>query len=100
MPPRQTPPTPPGTPRRRPGPAVPTGWVWLILLAMVLMALWFTAGEAASLSPIDYSDFYKLITDKKISRVTFVGNDKIMGEVKDANNLPTTISNPDEFRKH
>jgi cell division protease FtsH len=99
MPPRQTPPQP-GNSRRRPGPAVPTGWVWLVLLAMVLLALWFAGGEAANLSPIDYSDFYKLIADKKVSRVTFVGTDKIVGEVKDSANLPASIANPDEFRKH
>jgi cell division protease FtsH len=99
MPPRQPPP-PPGNSRRRPGPAVPTGWVWLVLLAMVLLALWFAGGEAANLSPIDYSDFYKLIADKKVSRVTFVGTDKIVGEVKDSSNLPASIANQDEFRKH
>ena len=68
---------------------------------MVLMALWFAGGEGAGLAPIDYSDFQKLIEAKKLSRVTFVGTDKIVGEVQDPNSLPTTILNAEEFRsKH
>src|SRR5262249_19222930 len=99
MPPRQSTPQPPGNSRRRPGPAVPTGWVWLVLLAMVLMALWFAGGDTAGLVPVDYSDFWKLVSEQKLSRVTFVGTDKIIGEIKDPNNLPKTIQNPEEFRK-
>jgi cell division protease FtsH len=68
---------------------------------MVLMALWFSGVEGGGLAPIDYSDFQKLIEAKKLSRVNFVGTDKIVGEIEDPNSLPPTIKNPDEFRsKH
>ncbi len=100
MPQRQTPPQPPANPRRRPGPAVPTGWIWLVLLAMVLLALWFAGSDTANLPYIDYSDFLKLVAGKDLKHVTFVGADRIVGEVNDVDHLPDTITNQDKFREH
>jgi cell division protease FtsH len=98
MPPRQTPPPPPN-PRRRQGPAAPGGWVWLVLLAMILMMVWYTRDQFSGIQAIDYSDFQKLAEAGKLKKVTFVGPDKIIGEVKDANDLTPDLKDPEEFRK-
>src|SRR5690242_20690593 len=81
MPPRQNPP-PNGSPRRRPGPLMPTSWIWLVfvLLAVSLLLLPpFGTG-----TPIDYSDFQDLVKKGKVAKVVFQGKDRVVGEVKDA----------------
>jgi cell division protease FtsH len=78
MPPRQN--TPNRTNRRRPGPVLPGGWMWLVFLVTVLIFLLAVNGDSGM---VKYSDFIKLLDDKKIERVDFVGTDKIVGQVKD-----------------
>src|SRR5881409_2781602 len=82
MPPRQSPP-PPGSARRRPAPVIPGGWIWLLLLLAVFGAILLF--RETSTQEINPTDFLKLVDEKKISKVTFVGTDHIVGEVKDAN---------------
>jgi cell division protease FtsH len=77
---------------------VPSGWVWLVILGMAVFMLWMM-GELTSNSTIDFSDFLKLAEAKKLSKVTFVGTDRIVGEVKDPNDLPKTIKDADALRK-
>src|SRR5262245_921404 len=80
MPPRQSA-TPPGAPRRRQKTPYPGGWIWLLLLAAVIAAiLWFPLNSG---TPVNYSDFRKLLQEKKLSKVTFVGADGIVAEVKE-----------------
>jgi cell division protease FtsH len=62
---------------------MPGGWVWLVILLMVVGMLFFTQEFSGSI--IDYSDFYNLVQTGKVSKVTFLGNDRIVGEVKDPN---------------
>ena len=71
MPPRQTPP-PTGSPRRRPGPVMPNSWIWLVILATAVVGMiLFAPGFGGS--QLDFSDFYKLLDEKKLSKVTFQG---------------------------
>ena len=80
MPPR-SPSSPPGGPRRRPAPAMPNGWVWLIILCMAALMLWFMQSLAGP-KEIDYSKFLQLLHEKEVDKVTFVGKDLIEGELK------------------
>src|SRR4051812_17342533 len=80
MPPRPN--TPPSNARRRQGPAMSGGWIWLVILATVVGMLFLTQ-ELGTTGTINYSDFVKLARANKISKVTYVGTDRIIGEVKD-----------------
>src|SRR5207244_4143903 len=79
-------------------PSVPSGWVWLVILGMAVFMLWMM-GELTSNSTIDFSDFLKLADAKKLNKVALVGADRIVGEVKDTNDLPNTIKDPEALRK-
>ncbi|HEV3260458.1 MAG TPA: ATP-dependent zinc metalloprotease FtsH [Gemmataceae bacterium] len=80
MPPRQSPP-PVRNPRRRPGPAMPGGWVWLVLLATVVLVLFlFPFGDGPD---IQYTDFLKLVEHKNVTKLDIVGNNRIVGELND-----------------
>lgn len=81
MPPRSTPP-PNGSSRRRPGPVMPSSWLWLVVLFLAVLCLIYSQLPYTG-SPLDYSDFYKLLETKKISKVTFQGEDRLTGEVKE-----------------
>src|SRR5437870_1035816 len=80
-PPRPTP--PPGEPRRRPSPAMSNGWViWVVLIGMAMLMFWVIEAFKTA-ERIEYSQFWKLLDDNKIKKVTFVGKDKITGALKD-----------------
>ncbi len=51
--------------RRRPGPAFPTGWVWLLLLALLAVVLFWHLNDGGA--SINYSDFMNLV-DADIKR--------------------------------
>ena len=73
---------PPRPPRRVPGPSLPSPWVWLIFLVVVVTAL-FIYGEVQSGGAIDYSDFYELVEARRVAKVTFVGKERLLGELED-----------------
>src|SRR5947209_13989591 len=77
MPPRQ--PSSNRNPRRRPGPMMPGGWMWLVLLVTVVIFLLTVNGESGT---IKYSDFTDLVSKDNVKRVVIQGSDKITGEVK------------------
>jgi cell division protease FtsH len=77
---RPSPPTP-GSSRRRPGPVMPSGWVWLVILGMALAMLWVMT-EYQSATTIDYSDFNKLLDKGLVSKVTVTGK-VLTGELND-----------------
>jgi cell division protease FtsH len=81
MPPRQSPPQP-GAPRRRPGPVMPNSWIWLVILATLVVGLvvFEPLGRGAY---VDYSDFLKLIYNKQVSKVTIMGKNQVVGEIKE-----------------
>src|SRR5215831_11130914 len=92
MPPRQTPP-PAGKPRRRPSPAMPGSWIWLVILGTVLLML--LVNMANDRKKVDWSDFYRLATSdkysKNISKIILIGKEKIAIEVKSADDLPPSL---------
>src|SRR5262249_46023939 len=91
MPPRSTPPPANKPPRRRPVTVMPGSWIWLVILAMLVGMLLLTSfGNSGTIA---YSDFLKLIKDKNLTKITFVGNDRVLGEVKDleAETLPEDV---------
>src|SRR5712692_2283171 len=97
MPSRQSPP-PAGQPRRRQGPVMPSGWLWLVLLGMGMFMVWMW--EATSSNPVDYSDLLNLVEAKQLSKVTIVsGDEKIIGELKDNLKIPDDIKDPEELKK-
>src|SRR5271165_2189511 len=79
MPPRQNPP-PPGSQRRRPGPVMPNSWIWLVILATVVVAM--TALPLGSSNTIEWSEFDWLLRNQKVSKLVFKDSDHIVGEVK------------------
>src|SRR4051812_4859400 len=79
MPPRQ-PPANPRSPRRRPGPTMPGGWVWLVLLATVVIMIYLM--DRASSPTISYSDFKYLVHHQNVSKLVFVGKERIVGELR------------------
>src|SRR5437868_1194816 len=92
MPPRQTPP-PTGKPRRRQGPVMPGSWIWLVMLAMIVGMFLFS--QPSNGGTIDYSDFLQLVYNKELtkdlSKITFIGSQRIVGELKTTENLPEEL---------
>src|SRR5438128_9294665 len=76
---RPSPPTP-GNSRRRPGPVMPSGWVWLVILAMAVATFW-AMSEYQSPTTIQYSQFNTLLNQGLVNKVT-VGKDHLTGELK------------------
>src|SRR6266404_1098744 len=77
---RPSPPTP-GSSRRRPGPALPSGWVWRVIFGMALAMLWVMTD--LSTTTINYDAFIKLIDKNLVDKVTFAGKDRIVGELNE-----------------
>src|SRR5579859_5547238 len=70
----------PSPPRpRRGNPLATIGWAGILLLfGLVLLVVWlFNAPKT-----LDYSDVLLLAKKGKIEKVTFVGNDRLEGEIK------------------
>src|SRR5438874_12597270 len=86
MPPRPSPP-PAGNSRRRPAPAMPGGWVWVVILGMVV-AIVFLNQEFSGGSTITLSDLFRLAETKNVSKLSIIGEDQVNGEVKDAAKVP------------
>ena len=89
MPPRSSPP-PAGKPRRRPAPAMPTSWLWVMLLVVfgaLLIYPWLKSEVQ-----VDYSDFIRLIFDdancKHVKQVTFDGTRRLIVELDNVDDLP------------
>ena len=92
---RQTPPST-GKQRRRPSPAMPGSWIWLVMLAMVVGML--VLNSFSNSGAISYSKFLKLVYDDKysqnLSKLNFVGAERIQGEVKNTEDLPEDLRGP------
>jgi cell division protease FtsH len=69
----------------------------LALLGIAVLMLWVMS-EFSSSSVVEYSDFLKLVDAKQLTKVTFIGPDRIEAEVKDPNNLPADIQNRDKVK--
>jgi cell division protease FtsH len=80
MPPRQTPP-PAGPNRKRPSPVMPNSWIWLVILATVVLGM-LIFGDMSKGNGIDYSDFLDLVNKRLVSSITIEGKNRVKGEVK------------------
>src|SRR5437016_6159661 len=87
MPPR-TPPPSAKPRRRRPGPALPSSWIWLVILLTIIGMFIFAT---LSSEGIGFNQLLALVEDPQLTsavkRVTFLGTDKITGEV-DVKKIP------------
>ena len=76
MPPRTSP--SPGKRRRRPGPALPSSWIWLVILAMIVVMFIFFSWKPKE---IGIDDFLTILSDKELNpalkKVTLIGSDAI-----------------------
>src|SRR5262245_27564938 len=97
MPPPREQPNPPGKGRRRPD-VVPSGWIWLVLLIVLVFALLVTMGFGNAAN-INYSNFWQLaqkgkdkdqLQNTNIKKVVFIGLDKIEGELQESASLNET----------
>src|SRR5438046_2330209 len=89
MPPREQP-NPPGKNRRRPD-VMPGGWLWLVLLILLVLGLLVMVGFPNA-TMIEYSEFEDLARqghkkDKDepnfiIKKVTIIGTDRLEGELR------------------
>jgi cell division protease FtsH len=74
---------------------MPGGWIWVVILAMVVGMLLINSMSAGS--SMQWDEFWRLITNPKYSehlrKLTFVGDDRIEGEVDDQKQLPDDLQN-------
>ncbi len=85
---RQTPPT---KQQRRPD-VMPGGWLWLVILVLLVGILYLALGFGSS-NQIDYSDFTTLLEKGDVESVTVIGKEspKIVGEIKKNVELPERL---------
>jgi cell division protease FtsH len=85
MPPPSEKPNPSRKSRRQE--TMPGGWLWMVVLLLLAVVLIITFGMP-SYTAIDYSDFKKLVEDKKVAKVTFSeGSSSLIAELKDVDKL-------------
>jgi cell division protease FtsH len=58
---------------------MPGGWVWLVLIATVVVMLFFVEGNARP--TIDYTDFTQLLRGHWLKGAEFAGSDRLNGEI-------------------
>src|SRR5882724_3955415 len=69
------------TPPKKPSPATAIGWAAILFLfGFALIAVWLFSAPKA----IDYSDLWKLIEKNRVEKVTFVGEHRLEGELKES----------------
>src|SRR6266446_4136040 len=90
--PREQPPSPAN--RRRRQEVMPGGWLWLLILAMLVGVLWFTM-SINNASQIPYSEFLKLVEEHQFATVDIVGNSLITGELKES---PEKLKLPSDLK--
>ena len=79
-------PPPSGKPRRRPPqPGMGGNLIWVVVLA--LLVAWFLFNTQSNAGSIEWGEFWTLLTENKLKKVTLVG-DHINGELKDPDDIP------------
>jgi cell division protease FtsH len=67
---------------------MPGGWIWLVILGMLVGMFLLTA---LGNNGIEYSEFLKLVESDNLSKVVFVGAERIVGEIRDPEKLPPDL---------
>jgi cell division protease FtsH len=68
------------TPPKKTSSTAAIGWAGILfLLGAVLLVIWLFSSPKA----IDYSDLLRLVEKDKVEKATFIGNDRMEGELKD-----------------
>ncbi len=88
MPSRQPPSNSKG-PRRRQGPAMPGGWVWLAFLVVVVVVIILIEDRTPA---IKASEFTELLRLDAVQEVTIIGDKRVDGKVKKLEGLPQPIA--------
>jgi cell division protease FtsH len=57
-----------------------------MIMVMIMFAVWFV-GELSTSPTIEYSQFMKLASEKKLSKVTFLSDNQVTGEIKEQADL-------------
>jgi len=74
---------------------MPGGWIWLVILALVLGMIFLAWNSDRGTIP--YSAFLRLVYEpelnKHLKKVIFIGTDRIQGEVDSSDDLPDEIKN-------
>jgi cell division protease FtsH len=83
-------PPPSNKPRRRPAPGVGGNFLWIIVLALVVV--WFLFNSTTTGATIEWGDFWVLLNKHKLKKVV-VGSDHIAGELNDTgtDDLPENV---------
>jgi cell division protease FtsH len=68
---------------------MPGGWIWLVVLAAVVVLLVLDFGGNST--TIDYSEFKSLLKNGNVSKISFVGADRILGELKEGTTVPEEL---------
>src|SRR5262249_31619534 len=65
---------------------MPGGWLWLVLLLLLVGLLWFTLSPGSG--RIEYGQFMKLVDANAFKRVDVIGNTRIVGTVENRDKIP------------
>ncbi len=82
MPPPPPPPSPPAA--KRGSPLLPGGWIALAVITVIAFVLYFSNVT----KDISYSEFRTLVDAGQLKKLTFVGPDRVKGEVRDSSADP------------
>src|SRR5262245_34506036 len=100
MPARPSPPSSGKQPSRRSPKPPPASGLWIWILIGLLPVAYLLYSQYANSIPVDYSDFLRIVTDKKLNtnleRITFSGTDRVIGEFHDLEDIKTL---PPDLRK-
>jgi cell division protease FtsH len=78
---------------------MPNSWIFLVILATAMVALYVFNDANARSGAIDYSDFLQLINKDKVSKITIVGKNQIKGEVKNPKDVDEALAKKFEQTK-
>ena len=85
MPPPSSPPS--NKPRRRTGPVMPGGWIWVVILGLLVGMFMLLSPGGSSVS---WDEFLQLVYNHSdnLSKVVYVDSETILGEVKNPEQVP------------
>jgi cell division protease FtsH len=70
---------------------MPGGWLWLLILLLLVGVLYFTMGFGTA-GQVDYSEFMKLVEDHQVNKVVLLGANRVVGELKEGAKVPEEVA--------